>query len=129
MTYPSERALSATCADGQQAPDTAPVGTRGPAGRSGLQGAIASPHRGAIMRGVWGVELTDTFGGEANYCWVRRYNVRATTPRGAISKLSRETGYSFQAEGAGRYNSHGACVCAFVLDDTWDINEHNVHTL
>ena len=81
------------------------------------------------MTTVWGIEMTDTFGGEVNYSWVHRYNVQATTQRGAISKLSRETGYSFRADGAGRYNAQGACVCAFVLDDAWDIKTHNVHTL
>ena len=24
---------------------------------------------------MWKVEVTDTFGGEANYCWVRRYTL------------------------------------------------------
>ena len=24
---------------------------------------------------TWAIEVTDTFGGEANYCWVRRYSV------------------------------------------------------
>jgi hypothetical protein len=24
---------------------------------------------------TWQVEVTDTFGGEANYCWVRRYTI------------------------------------------------------
>lgn len=26
---------------------------------------------------AWQVEVTDTFGGEANYCWVRRYTIGA----------------------------------------------------
>lgn len=30
---------------------------------------------------VWNVEVTDTFGGEANYAWVRRYSFVA--PAGA----------------------------------------------
>ena len=25
---------------------------------------------------TWDVEVTDTFGGEANYCWVDRYAIR-----------------------------------------------------
>jgi len=37
------------------------------------------------------VEITDTFGGEANYSWVKRFIVRASTFRGAISKVSKET--------------------------------------
>ena len=60
------------------------------------------------------VEVTDTFAGEANYCWVKRFNVAANTERGAICKVSRETGYSFRNDGPGRYNARGACVVAFV---------------
>lgn len=29
-----------------------------------------------MLANVYDVEVTDTFGGEANYCWVRRYKVR-----------------------------------------------------
>lgn len=61
------------------------------------------------------VEVTDTFGGEANYSWVRRYKVRATTYRGAMGKVP---GYSWnQSYDTGehaRYNAKGACVCAFI---------------
>jgi len=34
---------------------------------------------------TWGVEVTDTFGGEANYCWVNRYEI---TTAGGISNLA-----------------------------------------
>lgn len=30
------------------------------------------------------VEFTDTFGGEANYAWVKRFEVESETMRGAI---------------------------------------------
>lgn len=33
---------------------------------------VAAKDRGKIMN-YFDVEVTDTFGGEANYCWVRRY--------------------------------------------------------
>lgn len=69
------------------------------------------------------VEVTDTYGGEANYCWVKRYRVAANTERGAIWKVSRESGWSFRNDGAGRYNAKGACVCAFV--DMWDDESHS----
>jgi hypothetical protein len=63
-------------------------------------------------------EVTDTFGGEANYCWVRRF--QAKTARGAIARAARETGYRFRKVAdygdSARYNARGACVCAFV---TW----------
>lgn len=37
-------------------------------------------------------ELTDTFGGEANYCWVRRGAVRARSVRGAIRAIKAREG-------------------------------------
>jgi len=64
------------------------------------------------------VEITDTFGGEANYSWVKRFIVRAGTFRGAISKVSKETGYSFKcvmsSGDMNRYDTKSACICAFV---------------
>lgn len=47
-------------------------------------------------------EVTDTFGGEANYCWVRRYKIKANTERGAINKLAKHEGLSFRNYGCGR---------------------------
>jgi hypothetical protein len=35
------------------------------------------------------IEVTDTFAGEANYSWVKRYIVNANTMRGAVNKFSR----------------------------------------
>jgi hypothetical protein len=37
-------------------------------------------------------EVTDTFGGEANYCWVRRGTVRARSLRGAIRVIKAREG-------------------------------------
>ena len=34
------------------------------------------------------IEVTDTFGGEANYCWVKRFTVESSSFQGAIAKLS-----------------------------------------
>lgn len=73
------------------------------------------------------VEITDTFGGEANYCWVSRFAVMANNPRHAISKVSRETGYRFRQEWNDgeivRYNARGAAVCAFV--EYFDPDKHS----
>lgn len=70
------------------------------------------------MKALWNVEVTDTYGGEANYCWVHRYQVRASSARGAIGIVSRKEGLSFRADwdsgDTARYNASGACVCAFV---------------
>ena len=65
------------------------------------------------------IEVTDTFGGEANYCWKREYMVRAHTMRGAIQVLARKDGagwikvYGDNFDNA-RYDLSGACVCCFV---------------
>ena len=32
------------------------------------------------------IEITDTFNGDANYCWVRRYTIRAKSLKSALTK-------------------------------------------
>jgi len=70
------------------------------------------------------IEITDTYGGEANYSWVKRYIVRAKSIRGAITKLAKSQGAGWRKDYdtgcAARYNLQGACVCCFVnyLDDS-----------
>ena len=65
------------------------------------------------------IEVTDTFGGDANYCWVRRYTFKAKSIRGSIQKLAKEEGkgrikdYESGWDHA-RYNLKGACICCFV---------------
>jgi len=64
------------------------------------------------------IEVTDTFGGEANYCWVRRYQVDAVSILGAIQMVSRREGYNFRADyndgDFARYDAIDACVCCFI---------------
>ena len=66
------------------------------------------------------VEFTDTFGGEANYCFVRRFAVNASTLSGAARVAARHLGYSRRivAHGSwgdgGRWNIRGAALCFFV---------------
>lgn len=83
----------------------------------------------------WRIECTDTFGGEANYCWVTRFTVRASSLRGAALVAARHLGYSgrIRADGAwgdgGRWNVQGAAICFFVSatgdddgpDDAWPL--------
>ncbi|MCP6335736.1 hypothetical protein NL449_27335, partial [Klebsiella pneumoniae] len=63
-------------------------------------------------------EITDTFGGEPNYGWVRRYLVRASSPVGAIRKVGRALGLRFRKVAdygdAVRYDSASGLTCAFV---------------
>lgn len=66
------------------------------------------------------VEITDTFGGEANYCWVHRFKVSASSFRGAVTKIAKETGIRFRIDcnhgDMARYNAHNTAACAFVYD-------------
>lgn len=68
---------------------------------------------------IYYVEVTDTFGGEANYCWVHRFKVHASSVQGAIRKVSTKLGlYARKAWNTGdmvRYDFKGAAVCAFVM--------------
>lgn len=68
------------------------------------------------------VEMTDTYGGDANYSWVNRFLVRAVSMRGAISKVTRETGYHARLDhecgDIARYNATSACICYFVSEAT-----------
>lgn len=73
-------------------------------------------------------EVTDTFGGEANYCWVARYKVKASSFRGAVLKVARERGYSglvrlvMDCGEMKRWNVQGACICIFGY--WWDKDNH-----
>ena len=64
------------------------------------------------------IEITDTFGGEANYSWVTRHKVRATTERGAMRKIGRESGLSWRCTGnygdSQRWDSASGATCALV---------------
>jgi hypothetical protein len=70
------------------------------------------------MKTQFQIKITDTFGGKANYCWVKRYTVQASTPRGALRIAARDFGgewrRDFNQGDTVRYNMKGACICAFV---------------
>ena len=67
------------------------------------------------------IEVTDTFSGEANYCWVRRYKYEAKSVLGAIQKLARDYGGGWRLDydtgEMARYNLRGAAICCFVTFD------------
>ena len=71
-------------------------------------------------------ELTDTFGGEANYAWVTRFKVRASTMRGAMLKVGRVTGLNFRcvmdSSDMRRYDSKSGTTCLFV--EQFDADNH-----
>lgn len=69
-------------------------------------------------KNLYFIEVTDTYGGEANYSWVLRYLVPANSFRGAISKLAKKDGAGWKFEYSTgdmvRYNLTGCAVCCFV---------------
>jgi hypothetical protein len=82
----------------------------------------------------WFVELTDTFGGEANYSWVTRVKVRARTLQHAVRRFSRDAGFTGRVQfdysipdefGTARYVIRGAALCFFI--SAWDDETHSDH--
>jgi len=63
---------------------------------------------------IYKIEITDTFGGEANYSWVRRYLVKAKSELGAVNVIAKNHGAGWRKDYPGRYNLKGAAVCMFV---------------
>ncbi len=66
-----------------------------------------------MSKNLYFIEVTDTFGGEANYFWVTRHVIKAKSERGAINALSRRSGISWHNVGF-RYDSKSGATCAFV---------------
>ena len=60
------------------------------------------------------IEVTDTYGGEANYSWVKRYEFLAVSPLGAMQMLARTHGAGwikdYDTGNVARYNLKGAFV-------------------
>lgn len=67
------------------------------------------------MKTIFYIEVTDTFGGDLNYCWIRRYAVKANTERGAMRVLGQHEGCALRNDGA-CWRFVGACIAAYVLD-------------
>lgn len=72
------------------------------------------------MKEIFFVEVTDTYGGEANYSWVHRFKVHANTERGAMRKVANKMGYvggtrkDWDTGDMSRWDWRRAAVCAFV---------------
>ena len=62
------------------------------------------------------IEVTDTFSGECNYCWLRRYAVQATSERGAMRVVGQYEGFNVRHDGW-KWNFKGACIASYVVDD------------
>lgn len=59
------------------------------------------------------VEVTDMYGGEANFSWVTRHAIRAKSERGAVCALARRSGLNWRSDGL-KYVSRSGATCAFV---------------
>lgn len=75
------------------------------------------------MRTLFFIEITDTFGGDANYSWVTRHVVRAKSRRGAVNALSRRSGVAWHAVGGERYDSKSNTTCAFIREYDRDTDD------
>lgn len=77
----------------------------------------ASKAKSKREKQVFVFEVTDTYGGEANYCWMREHRIEAFTLHGALCILSRIEGLNFRVIGGGRYDAQNAAICAFLIED------------
>ncbi len=61
------------------------------------------------------IEVTDTFGGELNFCWIRRYQVRASSERGAMRVVGNHEGFAMRNDGY-KWQFKNASIAAYVVD-------------
>ena len=72
------------------------------------------------------IEVTDTFGGDANYSWVTRHIIKAKTHRGAVNRFSRLSDMSWHGVGCDRYDSKSGATCFFI--DEFDHDNHGAYS-
>jgi hypothetical protein len=77
------------------------------------------------------VEVTDTFGDEANYSWVTRHKITASSERGAMRKVGRYSGLSWHCvdkySDSQRWDSESGATCAFI--ELFDESTHAHYTI
>jgi len=73
------------------------------------------------------IEVTDTFGGDANYSWVTRHVIKGSTLRGAVNRFSRLSGMSWRAAACDRYDSKSGATCFFI--EAYDAEKHGNYSL
>lgn len=77
----------------------------------------------------WFVELTDTFGGDANYSWVTRVKVQARSIKHALRRFSDDAGFKgrlvrgYDDGETIRYDIRGCALCFFI--SAWDEERHS----
>ena len=71
------------------------------------------------------LELTDLFGGELNYSFIKRYTTKAKSMQGAISKLSKITGLNFRADFKASYDAvyHSTSKLTGVYIEEYELND------
>lgn len=72
---------------------------------------------------LYHIEVTDTFGGDANYAWVTRHVIKGSTRRGAVNRFSRLSGMSWHYVGCDRYDSKSGATCFFI--EEYDHENHD----
>lgn len=72
------------------------------------------------MANLYFIEVTDTFGGEANYSWVTRHVIKANTTRGACNRFGRLSGMKWHCVNdyadERRMDSLSGATCYFIQD-------------
>jgi hypothetical protein len=69
---------------------------------------------------TFNIEVTDTFGGEANYSWVKRFTFKTSSVHGALILLGREYGRGWRKHWDNgttiAYKVPGKCIICFVTE-------------
>jgi hypothetical protein len=92
--------------------------------------ATQTPAKAAYKRNperLFYIEVTDVYGGEANYSWVTRHIIRATTERGAVNKFSRLSSMEWRGVGCERYDSKSGATCYFLHYYDHDAHSQFLH--
>lgn len=77
------------------------------------------PCKPIAKKSTYFIEVTDTFGGECNYSWIRRYAVRATSERGAMRVVGNHEGFAMCNDGW-KWVFKDACIAAYIVEDVQD---------
>ena len=72
-----------------------------------------------MKKNLFYIEVTDVYGEEANYSWVTRHVISASTMRGAVNKFSRNSSINWHCttnceDLVCRYDSKSGATCFFI---------------
>lgn len=70
------------------------------------------------FEGFYFIEVTDTFAGECNYCWLHRYLVHAKNTRLAMLKVAKYEGYAVKWDGV-QFVGKNACIAIYDTERTF----------